>query len=379
MTSLLAAVLIGFQGQTEVKKVLPNGATYHCKQTETPGQFRLSLCLSSFALPDKEGESGLRHLLEHLVAKGQKKDLDRRLESVGCWLTADTDRDSLVFTVTGPSSQAVLGFAAIKDILGPLQTTQAEITREVEILRQEGALHPPYRPFVDGAWDSAYGLAGSFGDLVFLSKQTPELLSAAKAKQFSGSAAFLFLEGDIDAKASALRAEEVLSPMPRGSNPLARREAMPPGDPVKVKGRGAALAVPVSGLGDPMTPASVGVAIWLSRKVPGSEAIYDPSGWPGTVTLWCPDPGMVAEVAALAATFPAEAVRDARYYAIAWANGLNLPGPIQDRLSAKLAMQAPNFDVTKLATQSRGLTNEELARAAMQWKKGYAYEIRGAE
>jgi len=84
--------------------------------------------------------NGLRHLLEHLIAKGPSGDLDKRLETAGGFLTAETGRDTMSFRVNLPPGKLDLGLRTLGEVMQMPVVTTETIQREAAIVAQEAAL-----------------------------------------------------------------------------------------------------------------------------------------------------------------------------------------------------------------------------------------------
>ncbi len=372
----VASALLGHVPfQNAVKKDFPNGAVAIARRTDSPGRYRVSLALNSAAFPEGQGSTGARHMLEHILAKGPGKDFDRRLESQGCRLVAETDRDASVFTIYGPSSTLPLAFAVLKELCGPMATTPEEIAREVEIIRQEQILHEGFRPFLDKAWEEAYGISSPSGDLAFLAKQTPETLALAKQKVFAGRAIALTVVGDIDVAVAVSRCEELLQGLPAGDLVATRRDANPPSRST-APGRGGARAVPVGGLGEARTLALLAVALKASDADPHIQVAYDPSAWPGVVLAHSPSGSQTSLDAAFGKPDSAGLGR-ARQLVTAWAHTFLSVENLRARTEAKLPFQYSTLALDKLPGQAAGLTDDELVRAWTAWGGSHAYTIRG--
>src|SRR5688500_3617518 len=86
-----------------LRTVLPNGAIILAERMPSAPTVSVQLFASSKRVPETAETHGRRHLLEHILAKGPKKNLDTRLESSGAFLEAFTHRDAMQLGVTcGP-------------------------------------------------------------------------------------------------------------------------------------------------------------------------------------------------------------------------------------------------------------------------------------
>src|SRR5579862_2564739 len=82
-------------GQPErLRTILDNGAVVEVERDRTAKRLAIQLLVSSRSTPDTPTTYGYRHLLEHLEAPGRDVTLDKRLETRGGFLTAETLRDA---------------------------------------------------------------------------------------------------------------------------------------------------------------------------------------------------------------------------------------------------------------------------------------------
>src|SRR5437763_1308721 len=97
MIVLFAAGLSLLSSQVQpprLRTVLPNQATILVEPVANAHMISLQLWASSRGVEERAETHGLRHLLEHILALGPKRDIDQRLESVGGSLRAKTFRDA---------------------------------------------------------------------------------------------------------------------------------------------------------------------------------------------------------------------------------------------------------------------------------------------
>src|SRR5665213_4422706 len=100
MLSLFACIL-ATQAQVDqhprLRTILPNGAAILVERVPGAKDLSVDLFAASRGTEESPISNGLRHLLEHLIAKGPNGDIDRRLETAGAFLSAETSRDTMCF------------------------------------------------------------------------------------------------------------------------------------------------------------------------------------------------------------------------------------------------------------------------------------------
>ncbi|MDI9641111.1 insulinase family protein [Kamptonema cortianum] len=358
---------------------LSNGARILVERRNTPGVMHAVLVSSYYSMPETTETHGIRHLIEHIAAKGQDKLLDRKLETSGMTLSAVTDRDATTFTVTGSGDQVGMAMSAFNSIMLPLRTTQEEIEKEIKILQQEFALVSGRNHFADAGWLGQYGdlALNSFGNLEVMAKQTPESLQAAHAEMFLAPGTILYICGDIEPRVALEHGRELLTKLRQEDLALAPRRKVE--RPIKrsIAKKGESRSADVAGLGVPMTTAIIGASLAFQATYGGIEVVYEPSCWPGVVTVYSPVRGRLSSLEKLTPNDIALLGPQARYLAALWAKGLQREDLRGARLRAKIFLQRPSFQIETLETQALGLTNDEIERAFARLKADQAAVVEG--
>jgi hypothetical protein len=215
----LVSPLLGQFSDTPRRRIqLPNGALILVEQM--PKAKRLSVCLAVSAVGtyDTPKTHGYRHLLEHLIAKGSREDLDARLESAGSLLTAQTQRDLMLFQVDVSNEQLDIALRAVLEMARPSPITVDRIAKEVRIIGQEIALKEADRELSGAGWRAGFGDARlePLGDLATMATATPEGLSDLHERMFSASNLVVSVAGNIDADRAMKVAVGLFSPLLKG-------------------------------------------------------------------------------------------------------------------------------------------------------------------
>lgn len=381
MTSvlLLAAALTGVDDRPRIREELPNGTQVLAIRTADSGRAVVSVFASVRGMGDEPGNHGVRHLLEHLLAKGPGKDADARLEAEGVLLTARTTRAGLWLSTSGPAEALPLAVTVLAESLSRLETTQEEINRELAILKQEQRLLGPWWGFDALAWTTAFGTGAvdPFGDLELLSKATPEALATGRGRVFSGPAVGVVVAGDVLPSAVILRLKEAFSGLSRGAalRPERRPEALT-GTVDLRGGKGASRSLVVPGMGRGATAAAVGMAMVLAGKTGGS-VVYDPALQPGLVTVWSPTIEGWAAVDGLSPEQVVELYPQARSAAGVWWRSLS--GSLEGRadLEAMILAERSVSSLEVMGSYPAGATDAELRAAWEGFRKGKGVEVTG--
>lgn len=377
--ALMAATLaVGLQTQDRIREQLPNGSRVLVQRVVDRDDFALTLAIGFENVPETAESHGLRHLLEHLIADSDGT-LDRDLERAGCTLTAFTTRDGTTFTISGPADQLPRAFASLEKLVQPTSISEERIARELVILAEEEAVRPVWARFLDAAMDAAYGPASlnPFGNLEVMSKLSVDQVRSAQGRFWGSGAVSLVVEGGIDPGATMTRARQFLGRLPNlpraddpglSLQPRARRA---------VGGRGAARAVPVDGLDDPRTVATIAAALALRRNLPGSVVVYEPALQPGVVLLWTPDAPQLMEIERFDRDDRARLTAEGLLLADAWARGLRGSPEQSTMREAMFLLRRPGFTFRDVEELALGLTAERVQTALDSFGAEQAWEVMG--
>lgn len=287
MLCLLASALIHTQAQPDrLRTLLPNGAAILVERMPKQPLLSIQLFASSRYAPETAATHGWRHLLEHLVAKGENGTLDHRLESEGAFLQARTLRDVMQFEVNTTPKQLELGLSAIGELLRPLSFTQADIDREALVLDQELGLTNDAATLASAAWRTGFGASGldPNGDLPAIKSATPEKLAELKARVFAPSALTLVIAGDVDIKEATQLGKALLDLPPDNYKPSKPRGQGVSGR-VECNCSGEARAAFSGPFGGISNAAAMAFAFAVASELDGCFVTYTPSQERGLITL----------------------------------------------------------------------------------------------
>lgn len=285
---LLAAFTGAFQDAPRLRTLLPNGAAILVESMPDAKSLAVTLVASSRGVEETPDRHGFRHLVEHLLLKGKNKDLDRRLESEGMFITGSTMRDAMEIDVTCAPSQLNKALDALREVLSPLTVSQEDIDSELRIMEQEFALQPDSLKLGRAAWTAAYGAQGlePFGNFDAMKKATPKALAEIDAGQFSSDNLTVVVAGPIGMDAATKEVKKLL--LDRTSNPKGapdQRGAARLGRVEITDALGEARAAPVGSFRDKKTVCVLAAALAVASQFEAGFVSYTPSSKGGLITV----------------------------------------------------------------------------------------------
>lgn len=342
----------------------------------TPGRF--ALVVAGQGTRETAETAGLRHLLEHLVALGPKRDLDARLEAHGAFLRAETSRTAVELSVTGPAHAFPAAVAALAEAVKQFHATPEDVRREAALIREEAALRAAPQAHAAAAWKAAFGAFGTdpMGDGAALADVEPGALARLHAETFRPSRLVVCAAGDLDPEEAAAMVRAAFSGLAEPQDAQAAGE--PPegqaGARARAAAEGTARAAPIAPIDTRGAMATLAAGFAIQRAVPGSVLLVTASTGPGLATVWSPRgfPELLDQTPdALVAGHIEAGVADLA----AW---LWPPDPLgaaraRARLGAMAGVRAP----WSLAGLARGLEPGEVAKAAAAFGSGIAVEVEG--
>lgn len=282
----LATALIAQDDPPRLRTLCPNGAAVIVERMPKEPMISVQLWSSARLVRENKAQHGYRHLLEHLLVRGDGQ-LDRKLETAGCYLRARTFRDAMQIEINVGPRQLDLAIQALNGFLKPLIVDQVRIDREIRVMREEFATYDDASRLSAGAWKQAFGDQGldPFGDLEVLAKATPEDLAAIQRKEFYSENLVLSIAGPVDIK-EATRLGTSLIGIKQGST-RATEADLPTGVPgrIEVDGFGEGRAAIVAGYDRPLTAGALAMALSVASEVDGSFVTYTPSDRQGMITV----------------------------------------------------------------------------------------------
>ncbi|HJP82985.1 MAG TPA: insulinase family protein [Fimbriimonadaceae bacterium] len=277
---VLSLVLAPHQDEPpRLRTICRNGAVVMVERMAQEPTVSVQLWASSRSVPETRATHGWRHLVEHLIAKGVGRNLDARLESQGCTLQANTFRDAMQFQVDAPPAKLDLAIASVLEMLRPLETTEQEIKKEIQVMAEEFATYEDAVRLGSAAWTFAYGDAGldPQGTVESLTNATPAALRDVQRKQFYPENLVLVISGPVDIKAATEKGVEAI-----GMRQGAIREAFEPRDVgksgrVETTASGEGRAALVESFDTPSTVGALAFGLAVASQVEGGFLTYTPT------------------------------------------------------------------------------------------------------
>lgn len=300
LTTLVAALLAAqtpapIQDAPRLRTILKSGAVSLVERMPNADRCSVQLWATGRECAETPETHGRRHLLEHLVAKGRNRDLDRRLELRGMVLSAQTFRDSMKFEINCAPKDVAFATRALREIMDPMEFTSEEIAKEAKIIEQELALLPPEQHLAMAAWSQAYAERGldPLGTPFSIKETTPADLKDLHQRQFDRRGLVMVIAGPVSLAESSVLAADALGETPGPKK--AEEEARPSGQPgvAKIEIPGEARAAIVSGLGESRSIWTLAAGMALSAHAEVG-ILYTPSAQNALVVLTSAEPGKFA-------------------------------------------------------------------------------------
>ncbi len=288
MLSLLASLtLLHIQDQPpRLRTVLDNGAIILVESKPREPVVSVQLFASSKYVPEMEASHGYRHLLEHLVAKGDGT-LDSKLESQACFLTASTLRDSMQIDLTVGPSQIQVALETLGGLLRKPVITQDQISHEMRVMRDELSMQDDSFLLSSAAWSAAFGETGldPLGTFDSMYRATPERLGDIFDRQFAADGLALVIAGPVDIDKITDLAKPLLAPLAKGHFDLPKIVRQGKAGRAQADAFGECRAAIVPGFDSPQTMAALAAALAMASELPDCFVTYTPSVQTGLVLV----------------------------------------------------------------------------------------------
>jgi predicted Zn-dependent peptidase len=374
---LLAQTAVLIQDTPRLKSELSNGAVVLAERVPESKTMAVQLLASCRGVAESRESHGRRHLLEHLIAKGRSGDLDLRLEARGVFLRAETTRDFLRVSITGPAGELDLALQAISEVLLPTQWTKEQVAKEAGIVAQELALLPDATLFSNAMWRAAYGDAGldPLGDKDVVATTTPDQLATLWRDQFSAPNLLLAVSGPLSVDEQTRRAKTVLVGLSKAApKPLPSRPAGKPGRTEVDDAFGEARGALTPGFLDQKTAAIVAAGFAIAGFQQGGYLTYTPTSQFGLVLVGQTDDnyGLGMKIDELTDAEKAAYFEPARNMARRWYLSL-LQTPVQaGRLRGGLQLMSPGARPETFLSNLESMTPADFLRGFEAFSKDRA-------
>ncbi|MBS1721731.1 MAG: insulinase family protein [Armatimonadetes bacterium] len=368
VVSLLLGLLV-HQDRPTVKETLPNGASVFVHNISGSG--RVSITLAMTACSETAETHGVRHLVEHLLARSVP--IDKPLEAMGAVLVAETTRDAVIFQTTVPKQQLANVMGMFGDLAKPAVFTADALSREREVMRQEAALRAWRVGLVSDAWGRLYGPTAldPFGNPDALAKMTPESLATLERQVQAPRGLSLAIVGDLDSDADkvAARARELLSPiLPVDTVPPAEMNVQSASAFVG-SAEGEAVSVAVDGFTDKVSLATLAAGFGLRAWIAGAEVFFLPSQRAGLVAVVLDSSNGWAHAGANLSGKEALIAQTGLRLLKAWSSETTNSPSALSRLMAVSLPYRPGFNFEVLTEAANGLSRADVQAKVAQFLK----------
>lgn len=359
------------------KAVLDNGAIVYTANVPTTNVFYLQLFL---AIPRNLEGADLRHFMEHLIAKGQNKDLDAKLEARGITLTAETLHDGVRFGMEGPSEAVSAAVSALSELLVAPRLVSEEIEKEAKIMAQEEIVRPWSARLIAKLWESAFGTDGRdpFGSLESVRSQDLQALQATFESLMSNCTVSVSVVGDISERpvfemvsnVVGARAKPADIDAPRVPLEVSIEQSVP-----DAKGR--ARGVACESLGKKNTLASLAAAFGLAAEVPGASIAYTPGPRGGVVAIIHPNRSGLDRVDTLIDAYSDQIATNGQATLLDWIDGLEKSPRERARTYSQTLPGESFFRIEDVRLRASRMESADIVSALDEFRAGKCYSAAG--
>lgn len=275
------------QAPERLKTALDNGVTILAERQSGAASFAAYLFVAARGEDETPATHGVRHLLEHLLAKGPGGQIDVQLESAGMVLDANTLRDATSFEIEGPAARLDAGLDALRSLLKSPSFSAAEVAKEALIVAEELVLETRDRRFSISAWTALFGenSLDPTGSAAALSKVKPEQLAELYRRMFRSAHLVVAVRSNLDPQEVSRKVAALFADLPK-TEPTPWQERSPvDAKDAQADAQGAALAARVPSLSDPRTAWTLAAGLALASQMDESFLTYTPSIRPAALTV----------------------------------------------------------------------------------------------
>lgn len=188
---------------------LQNGLTVLVREDDRFPLASVRLYVKAGSAWERPDESGISHLLEHMVFKGSKtraSGVDKMLENAGGYLNASTSYDQTIYLTDLPSAQWKTAMEAVRDLAFDPLLKQADLDAEREVVLAEKKQRGdnPYTQLFHATF--ARALKGTpyekpvIGTEATLRAATPESIRAYIERRYDPRDMLLVVAGNVQAR-----------------------------------------------------------------------------------------------------------------------------------------------------------------------------------
>ncbi len=372
LTTLLAIVALEPQFEPpRLQTQLPNRAIVLVERLPSASYVSVQLVVAAREFRDAPGSHGLRHLTEHLWARGKDGRIDSDLESMGCFLSAQTSREDMIFEISGPTQALPKILPFFAGLLKGFRAAPERIAAECVTIGEEDALRDPSSLLISDAFQIA--TAGRqldpFGDLQTMRAASPDLLLNRWKRMARGENVAMVIAGNVDLDAATAMARPLLAGLP-SAGPVTL-PAQAPGKMLSIElpslqglraTTGVALASQTSGFRERSTAARIAAGLAMASLTPGAFFVYTPSNMESVIVIGSEtrDPGFLKRCRT---ADPAEMFTRAKSLAQSWITQKLDDPRAAATIRGRLLAQSPALRPETLLENLRLVTASELAEA----------------
>ncbi len=358
------ALLLGTLQQPERQRtILPNGVRLQVEATAHSDRAAVAMAVSLAGLSQDDLRHGKVHLLEHLAARGPKRDLDQKLEEQGMSLSVWTTREAVIFRITCRPRQVSFALEGLASLTQPLQVTAEDIAKEASIMEEERALLEGVQKMARAAWSRVF-TAEAIDPMGFpdSAEVKPEALALLHSRLFEGRGISIAIAGGVEPSAVVNRAKDSFSQVSAGQErevPL-RSAQFAPSLIVASGMRGAARAALIEGIDSTSGLAMVGAALASSRWLGEASPFFTPSLWRSLIYITAPSPEVFRKLDSMTSADKQGLYSLAKVSLDGWFGGFKSSPESLVAVQAPLALQNPSLTLDRLQELAKGVTPQQV-------------------
>ena len=234
----LGLPLASFAASEAQEKILSNGLKVIVKEDHRAPVVVSQVWYKAGSMDETNGTTGVAHVLEHMMFKGTKSvpsgEFSRRIAAAGGRENAFTSRDHTAYFQTLEKSKLELALKLEADRMQNLVLSDAEFTKEIEVVRNErrwrtddkphGMVYEQFMAAAFNAHPYRWPVIGWMNDLEQMSTSDARTWYA---RWYAPNNAVLVVAGDVNADQVFKLAQKYFGPLKAKPLPLRKPQAEP--------------------------------------------------------------------------------------------------------------------------------------------------------
>lgn len=364
---MFSCLILGFvaglnQDRVAIKSNLQNGSTLYVQEIAKSQDVGICLTFANTVGQETPDTHGIRHLLEHLAARGKGAVVDSLLESKGLVLLAETNRDGVSFTISGRRTNLPEIRKALQAILDYEVEDDTRIQLEVDIISQELALRSWNLQLVSDGWIRQYGEMSldPFGTTEKLKSITQSIATTCWQKLKDPRSMTLSIVGDVNAEQTTKSFETLLATLKTAGTSERSVRGKQEKSALIGSDEGEGVSSPIASFGTKDSLATIAAAMGIRAWTTNSQVVYVPTGQNSLITVsWSSSTGISGAKAQLRGKEVVVAETGLKLVKKWLATQSSDPTQFA-KLSSAVLGSRPSFDPQTVATLADTLNSDEV-------------------